>query len=195
VGQNYRRKDDLGFFEPILRRPSEEDSRLSFLNLIEAHILRALRTVHDVSLATIRYAIGTAEKDLGIPRLLFDPRLKTSARQLFLDRYTDVVELSPSQQLAMRSVLVQYLDRVEYDSHKLPFEFYPFERSPQNAGRKVVLITPFVSFGRPIIHRTGISTRSIAQRLDAGEAVETLVDDYRLTEAEIEEAVLFEAAA
>jgi uncharacterized protein (DUF433 family) len=52
-----------------------------------------------------------------------------------------------------------------------------------------------VSFGRPIIHRTGISPRSIAQRLDAGEAVETLVDDYRLTEAEIEEAVLFEAAA
>lgn len=195
VGQSYRRKEDVGFFVPVLRRPDAHDSRLSFLNLIEAHIIRALRTVHDVRLSTIREAIALAEKDLAIPRLLLDPRLKTSAKQLFLDRYTDILELSRSQQLAIRCILEQYLERVEYDDSMLPFEFFPFEKVPHNAGQKVILITPFVSFGRPIIRRVGVSTRAVVQRLDAGEAVATVLRDYDLTEAELEEAVLFEAAA
>jgi uncharacterized protein (DUF433 family) len=195
VGQSYAGKDDVGIFVPVLRRPLEEEGRLSFHNLIEAHILRALRTIHDVSLSTIREAIAGAEKDLGIPRLLLDPRLTTSARQLFLDRYTDIVELSRSQQIAMRSILEQYLERIEYDGTRLPSQFFPFERLPENTGRKVILITPFVSFGRPILTRTGISTRAITQRLDAGESPDEIVRDYDLTEAELEEAVRFETAA
>ncbi len=195
VGQPYPRKDDVGFFVPVLRRPGADDNRLSFFNLIEAHVLRALRTVHDVNLRAIRDALEIAERQLGIERLLLDPRLATSAGHLFLDRYTDLLELSRSQQLAMRTILAQFLERVQYDESLLPVQFFPFERAPRNAGGKIILITAFVSFGRPIIQRTGVSTRAVAQRLDAGEPLETVRSDYGLTDAEIEEAVLFEAAA
>lgn len=195
VGQPYPRKDDVGFFVPVLRRPDAEDGRLSFFNLIEAHVLRALRTVHDVNLGAIREALEIAEGQLGIQRLLLDPRLAASAGRLFLDRYTDLLELSRSQQLAMRTILAQFLERVQYDETRLPARFFPFERAPRNAGEKIILITPFVSFGRPIITRTGVSTRAVAQRLDAGEPLETVRSDYGLTDAETLEAVLFEAAA
>jgi uncharacterized protein (DUF433 family) len=195
VGQRYRRKDDHGFFLPVLTRPEAGDNRLSFLNLIEAHIVRALRTVHEVRLSTIREAIRIAESALGIERLLLDPRLKTSARQLFLDRYTDAAELSASQQLPLRTILEQYLERIEYDETLLPARFFPIPRAPRDANARIILMTPFVSFGRAIIQRTGVSTHAIAQRLDAGEPLETVRSDYGLTDAEIEETVLFEAAA
>jgi len=195
VGQRYRRKDDLGFFEPVLQRPNASDNRLSFFNLIEAHVLRALRTVHDVDLGKVRYAIQLAEQDLGTTRLLLDRRLKTAGGTLFFDRYTELLELSPSQQIAMRTILDAYMQRVAYDDSKLPAEFFPFEHVPENADRKVIVIAPFISFGRAILRRTGVSTRAIVQRLDAGETLADLLNDYGLTEAELEEAVLFEAAA
>jgi len=46
-----------------------------------------------------------------------------------------------------------------------------------------------------VVARVGISTRVIAERLDAGEGVDDLASDYGLAPPEIEEAVLCERAA
>lgn len=195
VGQAYRRKDDFGFFEPVIERPDPEDSRLSFTNLIEAHVLRALRTVHEVQLRAIREAVAVAEHEFGIERLLISPSLRTGAGKLFLDRYASLIELSPSRQYALREVLIEFLERVEYDEAKLPAEFYPFARSPKNSGARIILLSPYLSFGRPVIQRRGIATRSVVQRLDAGEDASVILEDYGITDAELEEAILYEAAA
>ena len=195
MGQSYPRKADRGYFAPVLSRPDPDDGRLSFVNVIEAHVVRALRTVHEVDLEVIREAVAIAENQLGIPRILLDPRLKASGGQLFLDRLTDLVQLSASQQIAMRMILEMYMERVEYDESNLPTEFSPFEKLPENSGRKVITLNPFVTFGRPVIRRVGVSTRAIVQRLDAGESSAEIISDYELTEAELEEAILFEAAA
>ena len=195
VGQAYQRKEDVGFFEPVIKRPDSEDKRLLFTNLIEAHVLRALRTVHEVKMSAIRAAVAIAEAEFGIQRLLISPALRASAGQLFLEQYAALIALSPSRQIAMRVILEQYLERVDYDETQLPSEFYPFARNPRNRGERVILLSPFVSFGRPIIHRRGVSTRAIVQRLDAGEDKLVILQDYDITEAELEEAVLYEAAA
>lgn len=195
VGQAYDRKHDRAYFEPVIRRPSEDDPRLSFANLIEAHVLRALRTVHEVQLSALRQAVDIAEEQFGIGRLLISPDLRTSAGELFLSRYTHFLELNEGQQLAMKSVLGQYLERVEFDEFRLPFEFHPFGRSPRNAGAEIVAISPFVGFGRPLLRRSGVSTRAVVQRIEAGESLETVMTDYGLEEAEVEEAILYEAAA
>jgi len=195
AGQTYRRKHDRGYFEPVIQRPSDDDSRLSFTNLVEAHVLRALRTVHEVSLGSIREAIDVAEREFGIERLLVTPELRAGAGRLFLDTYTHLLELSEGQQFAMRSVLEQYLERVEFDEKDLPAGFSPFERSPRNRDRRPIALSPFISFGRPVLRRTGISTRAVVQRLEAGESLDAVMADYRLEEAEVEEAILYEAAA
>jgi len=195
IGQAYERKHDQAYFEPVIRRPCEDDSRLSFINLIEAHVLRALRTADRVSLSCIREAVDLAEREFDIERLLVSPALRASAGRLFLDRYTHLLELTEAQQLAMKSVLEQFLERIEFEDSNLPAEFLPFERSPKNFGRRVIALSPFISFGRPVVRRTGVSTRAILQRLEAGESTAAVMADYRLEEAEIEEAILYEAAA
>lgn len=195
AGQRYRTKESWTRFAPVLRRPADDDSRLSFLNLIEAHVLRALRQQHGVALQDVRDAISIAEREHGIDRLLVDPRLKTSAGRLFLDRYYDLVELTASQQLAMRVVLERYLERIDYGPDGLPARFFPFERIPDTGGKRVISLNPFVAFGKAVVERRGVSTRIIAERLDAGESKESLIDDYEITEIELEEAILYEAAA
>lgn len=195
MGQTYQRKRDTAFFVPVLRRPSPDDSRLSYHNLVEAHIVRALRTVHDVALDVIREAVAIAEEEHDIPRLLIDPRLKTTGGRLFLDTYAHLVELSRTQQFAMRVILAQYLERIEYDASNLPAQLYPFERLAQNVGNRTIVVDPFVSFGRPVIARVGVSTRAVAQRIDMGETVDDVLVDYGLDEVELEEALLFESAA
>jgi uncharacterized protein (DUF433 family)/DNA-binding transcriptional MerR regulator len=194
-GQAYRRKTDTGYFEPVIRPPDPSDHRLSFTNIIELHVLRALRTAHEVKLRQIREAIGIAEQELGIERLLVSPQLKAAAGELFLDHYTYLLELTRSQQWAMRAVLEQYLERVEFGSETTPVEFYPFERSPRNRGQRPILLSPFISFGRPVIRSRGISTKAIVRRLDAGESEEEILKDYEISESELEEAILYEAAA
>ncbi len=180
----------------MIQRPDPSDPRLSFTNLIEAHVLRALRTGHDVvRMSLVREAIDFAQTEFGIDRLLVSPDLRMSAGTLFLDRYSDLLELSPSQQFAIRTVLEQFLERVEYDDLALPSEFYPFGKTPRIRDGRVILLSPFVSFGRPVLVRRGISTRAIAQRLDAGESQEAILEDYGITSDELAEAVLFEAAA
>ncbi len=43
--------------------------------------------------------------------------------------------------------------------------------------------------------RAGVSTGIIAERIDAGETVPDLADDYNLSPSEIEEAIVYERAA
>jgi uncharacterized protein (DUF433 family) len=46
-----------------------------------------------------------------------------------------------------------------------------------------------------VIERAGVSTGTIADRIDAGESVAAVAADYDLREEEIEQAVLYERAA
>lgn len=195
VGQRYRRKDDRGFFEPVIARPSDDDPRVSFTNVIEAHVLRALRTVHEVRLDYIREAVQIAEQEFGIRRLLVSPDLRAAAGKLFLDHYTGLLELSASKQYALREVMRQYLKRIEFDEDDSPVLFSPFGRLPESDQDKLIALSPFVSFGRAVIRSRGISTQVVAERLDVGETAEEVMADYDLSEVELEEAVLYEAAA
>jgi uncharacterized protein (DUF433 family) len=168
---------------------------LSFNNLIEAHVLRALRTTHGAELRAIRSAIAYAEGELGINRLLLSRELLTDRRNVFLDRYGELINLSQSGQLAMRVMLEAHLERVDRDSRRVPVRFFPFVRLEMDSGSKHIAIDPAIGFGRPIIRSRGISTRVIVQRIDAGETPRELATDYGIGIDEIEEAVVYERAA
>ncbi len=71
---------------------------------------------------------------------------------------------------------------------------YPFV-SGASAPDRPIAIDAHVAFGRPVVRSSGISTRAIAERIDAGESVAELADDYGMQETEIREAVLYEKAA
>lgn len=195
VGRAYPRGGAQATFHPLIRPARHLPLQLSFFNLIEAHVLRALRTEHGVALAELRKAIAYAERKLHLDRLLLSPELRTHAGQVFLDRYAELINLSASGQLALRKILEAHLQRVEWDEWKFPVRLYPYVDATQRTAERPIAIDPQVAFGRPIVLRAGVSAAAIADRIDAGESVDTLAEDYDLTRDEVEQAVLYSRAA
>ena len=195
VGRTYLRGEAQAMFRPLIKPANAQPLQLSFYNLIEAHVLRALRTDHGVALAELRTAIAYAEKELQTHRLLLSPQLRTHAGAVFLDRYVELINLSASGQMAMRKMLEDHLQRVEWDAWQYPVRLYPYTGSMPRALERPIAIDPHVAFGRPIVQRAGVSTAAIADRIDAGETVEALAEDYDLSSDEIEQAVLYSRAA
>jgi uncharacterized protein (DUF433 family) len=195
VGRSYPRASGTGRFQPLIRPPQRTPPILSFWNLVEAHVLRALRTDHGVSLKAVRQALQYSERSLKIERLLLRKELRTDAGHVFLDRYGQLISLSASGQLAMRKLFEEHLKRIEWDEWKFPIRLYPFVSSEALTSDMPIAIDAQVAFGRPVVRSRGITTSTIADRIDAGESVGDLAADYDLSEAEIEQAVLYERAA
>lgn len=195
VGRQYPKGDAQATFKPLIEPATRKPLQLSFYNLIEAHVLRALRIDHGVEMAKLRAAIDYAQKKEKVQRLLLSPELRTHAGQVFLDRYVELINLSASGQLAMRRLFEDHLQRVEWDEWKFPVRLYPYVQSGSQAAERAIAIDPRVAFGRPVVRRMGISTAAIADRIDAGESVNAVADDYDLSPAEIEQAVLYARAA
>jgi uncharacterized protein (DUF433 family) len=195
VGRPYPKADGVGHFRPLIHPPSRQPPLLSFWNLIEAHVLRSLRTEHGVSLKDVRSAIAFAEKKLKVESLLRSKELRTQGGELLLERYGQLIELSASGQLAMRRLFQDHLARVEWDDWQFPMRLYPFISADVPSLERPIAIDAAIAFGRPVVVRMGIGTGTIAERIDAGEKVIEVAADYGLSEAEVEQAVLYERAA
>lgn len=128
-----------------------------------------------------------------IDHLFLREELRTSGGDLFLDRYGEIVNLSASGQLAMRKVFEAHLKRVEWKLHSA-VRLYPFLVG-EAADSRPIVIDSEISFGRPVIAGAFVSTRSILERIDAGESVIDVARDYELSPKAVEEAVVFERAA
>lgn len=195
AGRSYPRAEGQGRFAPLIHPPARGPVGMSFWNLIEAHVLRSLRTEHGISIKDVRDALRYAEEALDVERLLLRKELRTEAGMLFLDRYGELINLSRSGQLAMRQLLERHLKRVEWDEWQFPVRLYPFLVNEDQLDQKPIAIDPKIAFGRPVVVRAGVSTATIAGRLDAEESVEEIAEDYGLTVEEVEQAVVFERAA
>lgn len=195
VGGPYSTSSGQRTSSPLLHPAHRYPITMSFWNLVEGHVLKALRTEHGVSVPHVRKALHYAEKELGIERLLLSQDLLTEAGRLFLDRYGELIDLSHSGQIAMRRLLEAHLRRVDWDRSCLPVRLYPFVSRDEVSENRPIKIDPQIAFGRPVVQRVGVSTRAIAERLDAGETVDEVAADYDLMPIEIEQAVLYEHAA
>jgi len=181
-----------GTFQPVLAAAgSERPVQLSFFNLVEAHVLNALRRDHEISLQRVRFALDTLHGMFPESRHpLIDERFETDGVDLFLRRYSELVNLSRPNQAFMKDVLNEHLRRIVWASDNFPSEFYPFS-SPNfaDASRRSIAINPRISFGRRVISGTGIPTRIIFERYAAGESIQDLADDYGRPRLEIEDAI------
>jgi uncharacterized protein (DUF433 family) len=195
LGRAYGTTDGQRQSRPLIRPADLKRRLLSFNNLVEVHVLSALRTEHGTSVAAIRNAIGYAERELGIERLLLHKELLTDGQDLFLSHLYELVNLSKAGQLAMRSVLQQHLARVERDTRALPMRLFPFVRGVDAGEHRPIAIDPQIAFGRPVVASRAIATQVIAERIDAGETPAEIAEDYGISVEDVEAAVVYERAA
>lgn len=195
VGRPYPTSEGVGQFEALIHSPQARPPVLSFWNLIEVHVLRALRTEHSVPIQAVREALSFAEERLQVERLLLSRQLYAEGRELFLRKYGQLIQLRPSGQLTLEHLFEEHLKRVEWDADQFPFRLYPFTASDSVSAERIIAIDAKIAFGRPVVLRAGVSTAAIVDRIDAGEKVEALAEDYDLSPHEITEAVFYERAA
>jgi uncharacterized protein (DUF433 family) len=186
-----------GSFRPVLRLPEpltpSGPRLLCFMNLVELHVLEALRREHRVPLPQVRKALRFLGHEFpDYLRPLAEIDLLTDGLDVFVEHYADLINASKDGQRALREVLEKHLLRVERDETGLAARLFPFTRKRDLDSPKSVVIDPAVGFGRPTLIGTGIPTSVLAERWKAGESMDELAEEYRRTPQDIQEALRWE---
>jgi uncharacterized protein (DUF433 family) len=176
-------------FEPLIDPASDHSPMLSFINLVEVHMLAAIRRVHKVKMPNVRIAL----QNLVGRHPLASHRLETDGVDLFVRTFGELVNLSKPNQQFMIEVMSAYLRRIGWEDDKAAVLF-PFPTANVLDARKSVMIDPRISFGRLVITGTGIATELVVERFRAGESIDELAKDYRRDRLEIEDVLRFEPA-
>lgn len=178
---------------PIIKVADPARHQLSFINLLEMHVLDAIRRRHQVELKRIRSAIRYLEDHFSSAHPLVDEVMETDGTDLFISKYGGLINVSQHGQLAMREMLRAHLERIDRDAHGLAIRLYPFTRKRDSDGGapdpKLISIDPRFAFGRPVLAGSRIPTVEIAERYKAGDSIADLVADYGREPFEIEEAI------
>lgn len=182
-----------GSFKPVIAIADRGTLRLSFVNLVEAHVLDALRRQYQVSLQKIRQALATLSKLPPPPEPSRHPlaqhRFATDGKHLLIEELGRLINLNERGQLEMKATLDQHLKRIVWAKDGAPAKLFPFTRKRQPNEPKAIVIDPTLSFGRPVLAGTGIATAVVAERYKAGESIQDLANDYGRKALVIEEAI------
>lgn len=189
LGRHYPIETGKQFFRPIIELPDKEKPLLSFVNLVESHVLEAIRQRHGIKFWRVRGAVEYIERHLDSRHPLAEQRFVTDGADLFVEQFGRLVNISREGQLAIKELIQTYLRRIERDSAGFPIRLYPFTRERKPDEPKTIVIDPYISFGRPVLAGTGIATTIIAQRYKAGESIEELAEDYGRPTSDIQEAI------
>lgn len=186
-------------FRALIEPADPRKQYLSFVNMVEAHVLAAIRRRHGVKLAKVRKALDYMRRQFSVDHPLIDQAFQTDGLDLFVERYGALINASREGQHAMKEIIGVYLKRIERDAKGLPIKLYPFTRDSQSdsapaSDPRVIVMNPAVSFGRPVIVGTGVPVLSVYERYKAGDSVADLARDFRLETSAIEEAIRCEAA-
>lgn len=191
-GRTYRTRDGERYFEPLIKIADPERGLLSFRNLVEVFVLSSLRREHKVRIFEVRRAIDYLENRLETPHPLADQQMSTDGKDLFIEKYGQLINASQEGQTAMKEVMAAYLQRVKRDHSGAILRMFPVIG---NDDSHVIAIDPRIHFGRPCITGTGIPTAIIADRVKAGDAPRIVAKDYNRPVSEILKAVEFEKAS
>ncbi len=191
-GQGYDDSQRKRFvtFVPVLSLPPSKGQALSFTNLVEAHVLEALRRRYKIPLPKTRKTIEYLQKEFGSKHPLAEYRFQTDGIDLFLKHNKELINVSSDGQLAVERILGSFLERIEWENgHAI--RFYPFLRRPsgQESEPRLIVIDPRISFGRPALEKSWIPVDAILDRFRGGETTKSLSADYREPEERIEEVI------
>ena len=169
------------------------DGQLSFLNLVEIHMLGVFRRSHGVPLQKLRKVIATlAKRYPGEKHPLATRKFWTDGESVFTDEIGKLVSLDEPGQLALPDVVECYARRVQWDG-STPRRLFLFTTRPEfetaeDPSRNIV-IDPAVAFGRPVVAGTRITADVLFERFEAGETMQALAEDYGIELQQVEDAI------
>lgn len=192
VGRPYATRTGERTWAPIIEPadPTPGAIRLSFKNLVEAHVLSILRG-RDVSVGAIREALRFIREEIGAPHPFADVDAKSDRLHVYVEHLGRLWNASKSQ-AAIEPVMERYLERIDRDEAGIALRLFPFTGDREVDAPKLVVIDPKRRFGRPIIAGAAIETWIVHQRWRAGESTDEIADDLDISRPAVEEALRFE---
>ncbi|WP_353932733.1 DUF433 domain-containing protein [Okeanomitos corallinicola TIOX110] len=163
---------------------------LSFINLVEIHVLRAIRKHHQMQRDKVRIALDEIEDQLQLSHFLAREQFRSHGVDLFIEKYSSLINnASEYWRTDLKNAFNTHFQRIEFDKNGLAIKLFPFTCSQEEDNPRIVVIDPRIAFGRLVIAETGIPTTVLAERLKAGESIEDLAFDYNCDRLKIEEAI------
>mgnify|MGYP002777009414 CR=1 FL=1 len=174
---------------------------LSFINLVEVHVLAAIRRGHNVPLPNVRAALEYVRQKTGTAHPLVDQDFETDGCDLFVRQLDVLINATRGGQTAIRELLEAFLNRIERAPDGFPKCLFPVYWKTKETAQEVteaprwIAVDPQLAFGRPVLLSTGIPVDVIVSRYRVGDSVEELAADYRTDHLYIQEALRYELAA
>lgn len=175
------------YSEPLIQLP-DGASELSFVNLVEAHILQVIKA--ETPPAKVRATLDYLSQEMGSEHPLIEHKFTTHGKALFVKHMETIISAANWGQYAMMPMLEDKLKDIEWRSEKL---FRLFPKSAHT--NRLIVMNPSLSSGRPVVTGSGVLASIIWRRHREGESVETLARDYRLGPDAIKAAIEFTRAA
>jgi hypothetical protein len=110
-----------------------------YVNLIEVHILRAIRQNHQIQLNKVRAALDYVDQEFKVSHPLAREEFRTDGVDLFIKKYGALINASQPRQLDFKNELYNHLERIEADDSGLAIKLYPFTRSYEKNNPKIVI--------------------------------------------------------
>ena len=143
---------------------ADDSRRLSFANLVEAHILEGTRQ-HNVPPSNVRLALNTIRThEPGTPH----PLLTRTFRALTAD-------LDP------------YFERIDWDENDDPYQLFPMRHNQE----KYVALNIGLSAGHPVVAGTGVRVQHLSDLVQSGLTVSSVANHYGLNEQRVAGALAF----
>jgi uncharacterized protein (DUF433 family) len=180
---------------PLIMLDTHHRNALSFVNLVEAYVLDALRNTYTVPMGSIRKALRYLQKQIPSAHPLADRDFQTDGLSLFVEHCEELINVSKEGQITMRRVIQDYLQRIVRDTSGIPIKLYPFTRKKALDEPKDIILDPRIAFGRPILEVRGVPTAVLFERFMAGDSLETIAHDYEIPKEKVEEALRCEQNA
>ncbi len=191
---------------PLVIPAKKNPPILSFKNLVECYVLDILRRIHKISMPKVRFSVETIRNLQNARHLMHsqtpladhDLKIDQKTKRLYVyDLHGKIVQLTAGGQIEWPELVEAALRRVVRDKDGVARSFHPFlgrydtlEGSDKDP--EYILVNPHISFGKPVIRGTGITTETIAGRITAGDLDEELAKEYGRPLAEIRAAAQFE---
>jgi uncharacterized protein (DUF433 family) len=198
LGRLYGTRKGSRKFQPVIVVPDLDTPSLSYMNLVEAHVLRAMRFHHGIQLRRVRTAIDFLRERFASVHPLAEHDFLTDGFDLLVESFGELINASSYGQAAFSDVVRAFLQRIDRDPKSgLPLTLYPLRYDASIAAglqAKPVALTATIAFGQPVVPNTGVKAAVLFDRWSAGETLSELSDDYGLEPRQIEPAIQWYAA-
>ncbi len=179
---------------PLVHRVQPERlgrASVPFVALVEAYVLRALRTELRFSTARISEAVAALRTEFDTEYALASKRIASDGIDLFLEFSDGEYARVHDRQIPVKEFITGYLRYIDWGDTGYA-ERLRLPRFPKSAP---VVIDPRFNWGGPVLERTKVPVSAVIDLFKAGEPINVVAGEYDLAEEEVQAIVRAELPA